>query len=116
MERRSGPNLEVVFEKHRMLVDAHPSFAVVHGIRWVGVNEHARGNKLRALDIGKLFGCCRRREHIGKDEESECNTETRAKHSAENEGRNAAPKFLHGSLSCVLVVSGGGGWGSFSGE
>ena len=75
-----GPTLEIRFQKDGTLEDAHPPFAEVHRIGWVGVNEGAGGNKLGTLGVGELFSSRRWREDVGKDEESECYTETSAEH------------------------------------
>src|SRR6516162_8135231 len=98
MECGSWSDLELRFQKDGTLEDAHPPFAEVHRIGWVGVNEGAGGNKLGTLGVGELFSSRRWREDVGKDEESECDTETSAKHSAENKDRNAAPNSVHESL------------------
>src|SRR5262245_13272286 len=65
------------------------------------MNECAGGDETGALGVGKVLGRRRRREDVGEDEEPERDTETGAERSAENEDRNAAPKSVHGSLSCV---------------
>ena len=80
MECGSWSDLEIRFQKDGALEDAHPPFAEVHRIGWVGVNEGAGRDELGTLRIGKLLGCGRRREDVGKDEESECYTETSAEH------------------------------------
>src|SRR5258708_38535245 len=103
-ERRSRPDLETGFEKYRTLVDATSALPVMHGVRRVGVNECAGGDELGML--GKSFRRGRRREDVGGNEQSERDTESSAEHSAENEDRDAAPKFVHGSVSCVQGLRG----------
>ena len=68
------------------------------------MNKAAGGNELEMLGIGKLFSSRRRWENVGKNEESECDTEPSAKHTAQSEGRNAAPELV--TLFCVDQLSG----------
>src|SRR5262245_44252835 len=103
MKRRSRPDLEVRLEKHGVLVDADPPFAVVHRIVWVGVNESSGGNQRGTLHIGKLIGGRRRRKYVWKNEKSNRDAESSAKHSAKYEDRDVAPKSVHGSVSGVHV-------------
>src|SRR5260370_8922815 len=76
----------------------------MRGVRRVGVNECAGGDELGML--GKSFRRGRWREDVGGNEQSERDTESSAEHSAENEDRDAAPKFVHGSVSCVQGLRG----------
>ena len=58
MERGSGPDLEVGLEEHGALVDTHPPLAVMHGIRWVGMDEGTGGNEFGMLGIaGESLSC-----------------------------------------------------------
>jgi hypothetical protein len=70
------------------------------------MNEGARGHELRMLDVGELFGRCRRREDVGEEEESECDTKSRAEHSPEHEEHDTAPESVHGLISSLLLVFG----------
>ena len=95
MKRRPGPDLEIRLEKHGVLVNADPPFAVVNWIGWVCMNEGAGSNELGTVCIGKLLRCGRRRKHVGKDEKSECDTEAGAEHSAEHKDGYSTPKLVH---------------------
>src|SRR6516164_6362881 len=103
MKRRSRPDFEVRLEKHGVLVDADPPFAVVHRIVWIGVNESAGRNERGTLHIGKLIGGRRRRKYVWKGKKSNRDAERGAKYSAKYEDRDVAPKSVHGSLSSVHV-------------
>jgi hypothetical protein len=80
-----------------VLVDADPPLSLMHRIGGVGMNEGAGSNELGTLGIGKLVGSDRRREDVGKDKQSKCDTDISAEHAAENEDGNAASKSVHGT-------------------
>src|SRR5262245_60079616 len=87
----------------RWLVDADLAPAVMHRIRRISMDEHAGGDEVGSLHLGKVFRSCWRWENVRKDEESERHTKADAEHSAEDEARDAPPEPVHESFSCVRV-------------
>src|SRR5690606_35166790 len=83
------------FQKHRLLIHAHPAAAVMHRIGRIGVDECAVRHERRTVGLAELLDGGRRRKEIGKEENPQREAEARAEQAAEEKDQHAPPETPH---------------------